>query len=82
MKQKLLELKGKITAIFLIVAFLLAIVFFFVPLIGNALEGFELAKLNFLALKEKEVEASKKNRIPAREEATRLGSPLTKRQKI
>ncbi|MDI6778256.1 MAG: M4 family metallopeptidase [Patescibacteria group bacterium] len=58
------DLKGKITIIFLIIAFLLAIVFFFVPLLGNALEDFEMSRLNLAALREKEVQASEKKSNP------------------
>lgn len=57
-------IKGKITIIFLIIVFFLAVVSFFMPLFGNALESLELAKLNLLAVKEKEVKAADKKSNP------------------
>ncbi len=48
----------------MIIAFLLAIILFVVPLLGSALEDLELARINLAASKEKEALASKKKSNP------------------
>jgi Zn-dependent metalloprotease len=57
-------IKGKIAVAVLVIAFLSAAVFFLMPLLGSALEDFQLAKLNLRAAKEKEAEASEKESNP------------------